>query len=128
MLNMDAANQSLLSPWLLQFFFLGQKSVNLRLFLFFSEALLKYVNVKSKSNVREYSFIFVYRPIYRILHGCEKIWILCSSGKNNIPRVSVEKEVRYCSCHENLKSISLSCRVMFFLLYGHFECSSKRQQ
>ena len=25
--------------------------------------------------------------------------------------------------HENIKSIYLSCRVMFFLLYGRFECS-----
>ncbi len=33
------------------------------------------------------------------------------------------ERVRYCSCHENIKSISLSCRVMFFLLYGRFECS-----
>ncbi len=30
--------------------------------------------------------------IYRILHGCEKIWILCSSGKNNISRVSAANE------------------------------------
>ena len=27
------------------------------------------------------------------------------------------ERVRYCSCHENIKSISLSCRVLFFLLY-----------
>ena len=33
------------------------------------------------------------------------------------------ERVRYCSCHENIKSISLSCRVMFFSLYGRFECS-----
>ncbi len=33
------------------------------------------------------------------------------------------ERVRYCSCHENIKSISLSCRVMFFLLYGRFQCS-----
>ena len=33
------------------------------------------------------------------------------------------ERVRYCSCHSNIKSISLSCRVMFFLLYGRFECS-----
>ena len=26
--------------------------------------------------------------------------------------------VRYCSCHENIKFISSSQRVMFFLLYG----------
>ena len=31
------------------------------------------------------------------------------------------ERVRYCFCHENIKSISLSCRVMFFLLYGRFE-------
>ena len=28
------------------------------------------------------------------------------------------KGVRYCSCHENIKFISSSQRVMFFLLYG----------
>jgi len=32
---------------------------------------------------------------------------------------SVRSErVRYCSCHENIKLISSSQRVMFFLLYG----------
>jgi antirestriction protein len=35
----------------------------------------------------------VYRiHIYRILDGCEEIWILCSSGKNNISRVSAANE------------------------------------
>jgi hypothetical protein len=29
---------------------------------------------------------------YRILDGCEEIWILCSSGKNNISRVSAANE------------------------------------
>ena len=28
------------------------------------------------------------------------------------------ERVRYCSCHENIKFISLSQRVMFFLLHG----------
>ena len=28
------------------------------------------------------------------------------------------ERVRYCSCHEKIKFISLSQRVMFFLLYG----------
>ena len=28
------------------------------------------------------------------------------------------ERVRYCSCHENIKLISSSQRVMFFLLYG----------
>ena len=32
-------------------------------------------------------------------------------------------EWRYCSCHENIESISLSYRVMFYLLYEQFECS-----
>ena len=32
--------------------------------------------------------------------------------------------VRYCSCHENIKFISSSQRVMFFLLYGDY---SKQQ-
>jgi hypothetical protein len=30
--------------------------------------------------------------IYRILDGCEEIWILYSSGKNNISRVSAANE------------------------------------
>ena len=34
------------------------------------------------------------------------------------------KRVRYCSCHENIKLISSSQRVMFFLLYGG-ECLTK---
>ena len=29
-----------------------------------------------------------------------------------------QEQYRYCSCHENIKSISSSQRVMFFLLYG----------
>ena len=32
--------------------------------------------------------------------------------------VSAAKRVRYCSCHEKIKFISSSQRVMFFLLYG----------
>ena len=31
------------------------------------------------------------------------------------------ERVRYCSCHENIKFISSSQRVMFFLLYGDIE-------
>ena len=31
---------------------------------------------------------------------------------------SLRSPVRYCSCHENIKFISSSQRVMFFLLYG----------
>ena len=31
---------------------------------------------------------------------------------------SLRSLVRYCSCHENIKFISSSQRVMFFLLYG----------
>ena len=31
---------------------------------------------------------------------------------------SLRSLLRYCSCHENIKFISLSQRVMFFLLYG----------
>ena len=43
--------------------------------------------------------------------------------KNNISRVSEANEsVRYCSCHENIKFISSSQRVMFFLLYGGMTC------
>ena len=30
------------------------------------------------------------------------------------------ERVRYCSCHENIKFISSSQRVMFFLLYGDY--------
>ena len=29
------------------------------------------------------------------------------------------ERVKYCSCHENIKFISSSQRVMFFLLYNH---------
>jgi len=29
-----------------------------------------------------------------------------------------QEQYRYCSCHENIKFISSSQRVMFFLLYG----------
>ena len=32
---------------------------------------------------------------------------------------SLRSLVRYCSCHENIKFISSSLRVMFFLLYKH---------
>ena len=34
---------------------------------------------------------------------------------------SLRSLVRYCSCHENIKFISSSQRVMFFLLYGDIE-------
>lgn len=41
---------------------------------------------------------------------------ICFRGKNNILRVrAVSERVRYCSCQENIKSISLSYRVMFYL-------------
>ena len=36
------------------------------------------------------------------------------------------EQVRYCSCHENIKFISSSQRVMFFLLYG--ETNSTKQK
>ena len=36
------------------------------------------------------------------------------------------KRVRYCSCHENIKFISSSQRVMFFFLYG--ETNSTKQK
>ena len=38
------------------------------------------------------------------------------------------ERVRYCSCHENIKFISLSQRVMFFSLYGEgdFILNNKR--
>ena len=32
--------------------------------------------------------------------------------------ISLRERVRYCSCHENIKFISSSQCVMFFLLYG----------
>ena len=44
---------------------------------------------------------------WRILHGVENIWISCSS----------KFYVRDSSCHENIKFISSSKRLMFFLLY-----------
>ena len=39
--------------------------------------------------------------VKRTLHVGEKIWILCSSGKNNYISLA-----RYCSCHSNIKFIS----------------------
>ena len=36
------------------------------------------------------------------------------------------ERVRYCSFHENIKFISSSQRVMFFLLYGDFILNNKR--
>ena len=38
---------------------------------------------------------------------------------NTISRVSTVNEWEYCSCHENIKFISSSYRVMIFLLYKH---------
>ena len=35
-----------------------------------------------------------------------------------ISHESLRSVVRYCSCHENIKFVSSSQRVMFFLLYG----------
>ena len=32
-----------------------------------------------------------------------------------------QEQYQYCSCHENIKFISSSQRVMFFLLYGDIE-------
>ena len=56
----------------------------------------------------------------RILHDCEKIWILCSSGmfewQNNILRVPPANEWDYRSCHENIKLISSSQREMFIFV------------
>ena len=53
--------------------------------------------------------------IWRILHGGAKIWTLVSSGKT----IFYERAqwVKYCFCHEKIKFISSSRRVMFFLLY-----------
>ena len=51
-----------------------------------------------------------------ILHGGAKPWILFSSGKTIF--YSLAALVRkYCFCHEKIKFISSSPRVMFFLLY-----------
>ena len=36
-----------------------------------------------------------------------------------------EWQWRYCSCHENIKFISSSQRVMFFLLYGENSTKAK---
>ena len=36
------------------------------------------------------------------------------------------ERVRYCFCHENMKFLSSSQRVMFFLLYGDFFLNNKR--
>ena len=37
------------------------------------------------------------------------------------------ERVRYCSCHENIKFISSSQRVMFFLLYGDKNIQQKQK-
>ena len=52
--------------------------------------------------------------ILRILHGGEKIWILYSSGKNNISRVSEANEWDIVPATKNIKFISLSQRVCSF--------------
>ena len=39
-----------------------------------------------------------------------------SEWQNNILRTSAASEVKYCFCHEKIKFISSSRRVMFFLL------------
>ena len=36
------------------------------------------------------------------------------------------ERVRYCSCHENIKFISSSQRVMFFLLYGETNLTKQK--
>ena len=52
------------------------------------------------------AFNFTY--IERILHGWENIWILCSSEKNNIPRVNAANESDIVLATRTYKSMSLS--------------------
>ena len=40
---------------------------------------------------------------------------------------SLRSLVRYCSCHENIKFISSSQRVMFFLLYGETNSTNRNR-
>ena len=43
----------------------------------------------------------------------------------SITRLQEDMDFMFEWQEKNIKSISLSCRVMFFLFYGHFECSSQ---
>ncbi len=52
----------------------------------------------------------------KILIRYDKLYI------EDITRLREDMDFMF-ECHENIKSISLSCRVMFFLLYGYFEFS-----
>ena len=54
--------------------------------------------------------------IWRILHGGEKIWFYFRVAKQYFTKERSEW-VKYCFCHEKIKFISSSRRVMFFLLY-----------
>ena len=52
-----------------------------------------YINAYDKYTKDFFEKIFTNDEyISRILHGGEKIWILCSSGKNNMSRVSAANE------------------------------------
>ena len=46
-------------------------------------------NLRKIIKKRRHQYVYI---IKRILHGGAKIWILCSSGKNNISRVSAANE------------------------------------
>ena len=54
--------------------------------------------------------------VWRILHGGAKTWILFSSSKT-IFYERAQRVNKYCFCHEKIKSVSSSRRVMFFSLY-----------
>ena len=44
------------------------------------------------------------------------------------PTSERSERVRYCSCHENIKFISSSQRVMFFLLYGETNSTQAKRR
>ena len=52
-----------------------------------------------------------------ITRGREDVNVMFEWQKQYLTSERSER-VRYCSCHENIKFISSSQRVMFFLLYG----------
>ena len=54
-----------------------------------------------------------------LLHGGEKIWILCSSGRKSISPRSLVR----CSCHEKIKFIifELTCNVLFIIAFDKGE-------
>ena len=52
---------------------------------------------------RRHHYVYIMKSTW---HVSSKIWILCSSGKNNKLTRSLRSIVRYCSCHSNIKLLS----------------------